>query len=218
MKKTIAALGISAVAIATTSADTSALETATVVADALNMRSGPGISYSKRGVLRKGTKVTVLEKSKGWVKVKISSGKEAWVSGDYLSTSDGNTSGSNSSDNQSGYIAYVSVNTSLNVRSSDSTSSSVIGTLKNNAKVQVIKKNSNGWTKIKLNDGRTGWVSSQYIVGSPTSSGNTSTQNKPSSQENSTEMVYFGALFPELVGEPLIYWLLSPTCYFHHLI
>ena len=50
MKKAIAALGISAVTLAMSSADSSALETATVTADALNMRSGPGISYSKRGV------------------------------------------------------------------------------------------------------------------------------------------------------------------------
>lgn len=178
MKKAIAALGISAVTLAMSSADTKALEAATVTADALNMRSGPGISYSKRGTLHKGDKVTIMEKNNGWVKVKTSSGKTAWVSGQYLSTSSENSSSSNNT----GYIAYVSVNSSLNVRSSASTSSSVITSLKNNQKVQVIEKNNNGWTKIKTDNGTVGWVSSKYLVSSPTSSGNTSTQNNSSSQ------------------------------------
>ena len=179
MKKAIAALGISAVTLAMSSADTSALETATVTADALNMRSGPGISYSKRGVLHKGSKVTVLEKSKGWVKVKTSSGKTAWVSGQYLSTS-GSSSNTSTPSESTGYIAYVSVSSSLNIRSSASTSSSVLGSLKNNDRVQVIEKDGNGWTKIKTDSGKTGWVSSKYLVSAPSNSGNTSSQNNES--------------------------------------
>ncbi|MFU2418338.1 SH3 domain-containing protein [Peptacetobacter sp. AB800] len=175
MKKAIAALGISAVTLAMSSADSSALETATVTADALNMRSGPGISYSKRGVLHKGAKVTVLEKSKGWVKIKDSSGKTAWVSGQYLSTS--GSSSSNSSSESAGYIAYVSVNSSLNVRSESSTSGSVIASLKNGEKVQVIEKKDNGWSKIKTESGKVGWASSKYLVNTPSNSGNTSSQN-----------------------------------------
>ena len=184
MKKAIAALGISAVTLAMSSADSSALETATVTADALNMRSGPGISYSKRGVLHKGAKVTILEKSKGWVKIKDSSGKTAWVSGQYLSTSGGNSSSSSSSES-AGYIAYVSVNSSLNLRSEASTSGSVIASLKNSEKVQIIEKKDNGWSKVKTESGKIGWVSSKYLVNTPTNSGNTSSQDNSSSQNDS---------------------------------
>lgn len=184
MKKAIAALGISAVTLAMSSADSSALETATVTADALNMRSGPGISYSKRGVLHKGAKVTILEKSKGWVKIKDSSGKAAWVSGQYLSTSGGNSSSSSSSES-AGYIAYVSVNSSLNLRSEASTSGSVIASLKNSEKVQIIEKKDNGWSKIKTESGKVGWASSKYLVNTPTNSGNTSSQDNSSSQNDS---------------------------------
>lgn len=182
MKKAIAALGIGAVTLAMSSVDSSAFEIATVTAEALNMRSGPGINYSKRGVLYKGAKVTVLEKSKGWVKIKDSSGKTAWVSGQYLSTS-GNSSSSSES---SGYIAYVSVSSSLNVRSEDSTSGSVIASLKNGEKVQIIEKKDNGWSKVKTESGKIGWVSSKYLVNTPSNSGNTSSQNDSSSQNNST--------------------------------
>ena len=185
MKKAIAALGISAVTLVMSSADSSALETATVTADALNMRSGPGISYSKRGSLHKGDKVTILEKSKGWVKIKNSSGNTAWVSGQYLSTS-GSSSSSSSSSESAGYIAYVSVSSSLNVRSDASTSSSVITSLKNAEKVQIIEKKDNGWSKVKTESGKIGWVSSKYLVNTPSNSGNTSSQDNSSSSQNNS--------------------------------
>ncbi|WP_208872225.1 SH3 domain-containing protein, partial [Paraclostridium sordellii] len=51
--------------------------------------------------------------------------------------------------------------TSLNMRSGPSTGNSVIGSLKNNEKVEVISE-SNGWSKIKYN-GKEGYVSSTYL-------------------------------------------------------
>lgn len=178
MKKAIATLGISAATLIVSSTDTSAQETAKVIAEALNMRTGPGINYSKLGTIQKDSTVTILEKSKGWVKIKASSGKIAWVSGQYLKASSNiEESDSSYSNTESGYMAYVSVSSSLNVRSSASTSSSVITSLKNNTRVQVIEKSNNGWTKIKTDNGQIGWVSSKYIVSSP-SSGNTSSQEE----------------------------------------
>lgn len=181
MKKAIAAIGITAATVIASSVETNAQETATVIADALNMRSGPGISYSKQGSLQKNSKVTVLEKSKGWVKIKTTSGKIAWVSGQYLSTSNDNTSESN--ENIS-YIAYVSVKSSLNLRSADSTSSSVIASLKNNDKVQVIENKDNGWTKVKIDNGKIGWVSSKYITKSPNNENTSSKEESESISEN----------------------------------
>ncbi|WP_155484896.1 N-acetylglucosaminidase, partial [Paraclostridium sordellii] len=51
--------------------------------------------------------------------------------------------------------------TSLNVRSGPSTGHGIIGSLKNNEKVEVISE-SNGWSKIKYN-GKEGYVSSTYL-------------------------------------------------------
>lgn len=56
----------------------------------------------------------------------------------------------------------VKVNTCLNVRSSASTSSSIIGKLYNGAAV-TITGSSNGWYKISYN-GTTAWVSSSYVT------------------------------------------------------
>lgn len=51
----------------------------------LNVRSGPGTSYSKVSSLNKGTQVTVTEISGDWSK--ISSPTQGWVSSSYLSSS-----------------------------------------------------------------------------------------------------------------------------------
>ena len=52
--------------------------------------------------------------------------------------------------------------TSLNVRSGAGTNYSVLGKLKDNAEVTIVAKCSNGWLKIKFNNGY-GYVSGDYI-------------------------------------------------------
>ena len=63
----------------------------------LNVRSGPGSTYSKLGKVYKGSKVTVLSESSGWAKINFNN-KEAFVVGNYLSTS-ADTSNNNSNSN-----------------------------------------------------------------------------------------------------------------------
>jgi cell wall-associated NlpC family hydrolase len=61
----------------------------------------------------------------------------------------------------------VKVTTCLNVRSSSSTSSTIIGKLYNGTQISLIDS-SNGWYKISYN-GITGWVSGNYITVTPAS-------------------------------------------------
>lgn len=63
-------------------------ETATVSVGSgtLNVRSGPGTSYSKVGSLYKGETVIVLSSSKGWNKVLYAGSKTGYVSAAYLSS------------------------------------------------------------------------------------------------------------------------------------
>ena len=52
--------------------------------DSLNVRSGPGTSFSKIGSLSKGSKVEVISENNEWSKINYN-GKEAYVSSQYLS-------------------------------------------------------------------------------------------------------------------------------------
>ena len=134
-------------------------KTKVVTATSLNVRSGPSTSNGVIGSLKQNDKVEVISESNGWSKIKFN-GKEGYVSSTYLKDSDGgNTGGGSENPNPSNNKIVTS--TSLNVRSGPSTSSSKIGSLRQNEVVEVISE-SNGWSKIKFN-GKEGYVSSDYL-------------------------------------------------------
>ncbi|CEO07493.1 mannosyl-glycoprotein endo-beta-N-acetylglucosamidase [[Clostridium] sordellii] len=131
-----------------------------VAATSLNVRSGPSTSHGIIGSLKNNEKVEVISESNGWSKIKYN-GKEGYVSSTYLKDSnEGGTSKPDEKPNVGTKIKVVAA-TSLNVRSGPSTSHGIIGSLKNNEKVEVISE-SNGWSKIKYN-GKEGYVSSTYL-------------------------------------------------------
>ncbi|MGO0985875.1 SH3 domain-containing protein [Clostridioides difficile] len=88
----------------------------------LNVRSGPGSTYSKLGKVYKGSKVTVLSESSGWAKINFNN-KEAFVVGNYLSNST-DTSDNNANNNNSG-------NNSNNNGNNDSTTSGQVNGMAN---------------------------------------------------------------------------------------
>ena len=135
-------------------------KTKVVVATSLNVRSGPSTGHGIIGSLKNNEKVEVISESNGWSKIKYN-GKEGYVSSTYLKDSnEGGTSKPDEKPNVGTKIKVVAA-TSLNVRSGPSTGHGIIGSLKNNEKVEVISE-SNGWSKIKYN-GKEGYVSSTYL-------------------------------------------------------
>ena len=168
MKSKIALATLAMIPIAANNAYASNI--GTVTASSLNVRSGPSTSYSITTKLYKGNKVEILETSNGWHKIKTSNGTTGWVSASYISILQGSNS-------QSSYKATVNA-TSLNVRSGNSTSYSVITKLSKGTVVDVIESASNGWKKIKTSNGTTGWVSGQYLTTGVVNQPSTPSTNK----------------------------------------
>ena len=52
----------------------------------LNVRSGPGTKYSVLFSVRGGDRLTALEESEGWLRVRTTAGQEGWVSSQFTST------------------------------------------------------------------------------------------------------------------------------------
>ena len=134
----------------------------------LNVRSGAGTGYSVIGSLSNGSKVEIVETSGTWYKIKYGSGY-GYVSKDYItvsSSSSGNSSssstGSSSSSSTTIQSGTVKVNGGLNVRSGAGTGYSVIGSLNNGSKVEIVET-SGTWYKIKYGSGY-GYVSKDYIT------------------------------------------------------
>ncbi|KRD88231.1 hypothetical protein ASE51_25740 [Bacillus sp. Root147] len=134
--------------------------TYTVTASTLNVRSGAGTNYASIGSVTKGQKLSVVSKSGSWYKINYN-GRTGYVSSDYVQTSGTTTPPAES-------ITYTVTASTLNVRSGAGTSYASIGSVTKGQKLSVVSK-SGSWYKINYN-GRTGYVSSDYVQASATAS------------------------------------------------
>lgn len=130
---------------------------AKVNASSLNVRAKASTSAKKLGTLKKGNTVTISQEKSGWSKIPY--GKTyGWVSSKYL-TKVKTVKAAAASVTKNGYVTA----TSLNLRSSASTSSKTLATLKKGLLVNI-KSTSGTWYKVYVpSTKKTGWVSKSYI-------------------------------------------------------
>ena len=156
----------------------------------LNVRSGPGTEYARKGSLVNGTKVHIISTSLGWSKI-IYNGNYAYVSASYLSNSpsenQGNTGSNNSSngnnlsngsiENNNTQVTVKNTGTvtadRLNVRQQPSTSSTILGVLEKNTTVKIVDE-TESWYKIMYKNDYA-FVSKNYIILGGTQTGGTQT-------------------------------------------
>lgn len=147
-------------AIAPSNTVTSTTGTAGTVkcSSSVNLRSEANTSSSILAELKNGTAVTVISTANGWCKVTYS-GKTGYIKQDYVSTTG---SASNNTSASTGTAAVVKCSSTVNFRSSASTSSTILGELKNGTAVTVLST-SNGWSKVSYT-GKAGYISADYLV------------------------------------------------------
>ncbi|MGP7819183.1 SH3 domain-containing protein [Niallia sp. 01092] len=155
----------------------------------LNLRTKPSENSSIIVKLAKGVSVTVYSEANGWAKVKVY-GKEGYVSSNYLANSKTSTADSTpikqSSSNKT-EIKYVNVvgKSSLNLRSSGTTTSEILAKLTRGMKVEVYSQ-SNGWAKIKVNN-RVGYVSADFLTTAKINNDSSSNAGNENSLEDKKE-------------------------------
>lgn len=142
----------------------------TVNTAALNVRSGPGTSYTRIDCISKGTEVTILSEDGDWYKVKFG-GKTGYVSARYItkksgsSNGGGNSDGSDSNTSIKNKLGVVNVS-ALNLRAKATTNSSVVTCLYAGTQV-TIESSTTGWYKVNTKVGGksySGYVASQYVT------------------------------------------------------
>ena len=148
-----------ATAYAATIKDTTLKATGTVNSNVF-LRKGPGTSYSKIVVLKKGAKVDIVAKSSNnWYKVKYGKGF-GYVYSKYVTVK----SETPTNKEDVAYNATGTVKTNVYVRKTASTSAKKLGLLKKGTQVTIVAKNYTGnWYKVKYNKGF-GYVSSKYVT------------------------------------------------------
>ncbi len=139
------------------------------VSSSLNVRSGPGTSYSRIGKVYNGNVLTVYSVRSGWVELDYK-GRHGWVSDGYIkvtlhsSNDDQNPQEPSPDSPDTIGTGICSVSTSLNVRSGPSTSYSKVGSIPRGANVNILTV-SGSWYRIEYK-GLIGWCSAPYIVAS----------------------------------------------------
>lgn len=124
----------------------------------VNLRSGPGTSYSILTVVPDGALVTAVSTSDGWTKVNYD-GRTGYVSSTYLAPS-----GSASTDGGStAGTGTATTNTSVNVRTGPSTSYPVVALLQAGVTLRTTGVTSGAWTQV-IYDGVNRWMYSAYLT------------------------------------------------------
>lgn len=132
----------------------------TVTADVLNVRSGPGTTYSSIGKLYMGNVVEVISESGGWAKINYS-GKIGYVSTDYLKSNESSSGGETSKPSGNQKSIQQVTSSILRVRSGAGITYSKVDTLHKGDNVTV-ESTENGWAKISYS-GKSGYVSAVYL-------------------------------------------------------
>ncbi|USK53881.1 SH3 domain-containing protein [Cytobacillus solani] len=128
---------------------------ATIIADGLRVRKGPGTNYQVIGTINKGKNFQVLATDGDWIQLDTPNGA-GWVSSEFVQFK----SNSVNSTPSKTIIGKITSN-SLNIRSEPSLNGSIIGKLNAGDKVKILSQ-KNGWTEISYS-GNHAWVSSQYV-------------------------------------------------------
>ena len=162
------------------------VNTGTITADRLNIRSGYGTNYSVIGTLTNGSKVEIVESQNGWYKIKYN-GTYGYVSGDYVKVDEQSKPDVKPEEPTVKNTGVVNA-TTLNVRSGYGANYSKIGTLTNGTKVEIVE-NQNGWYKIKYNGGY-GYVSGDYVK----VDGQSKPDVKPDSNPQESNVMFIGTI------------------------
>ncbi|MDQ0429963.1 N-acetylmuramoyl-L-alanine amidase [Planomicrobium stackebrandtii] len=130
-------------------ADTGTVE---ISGSTVNIRSGPGLSYSLTGDLEQGETVSVVSKQGDWLEIRAE-GQEGWIAS-WLTTAAGEEQ------TAAGQTAVSSVN-GLNVRAQADLSAAVLTKMNAGEKAEVLSTTGD-WIEISFRNTR-GFVSKQYL-------------------------------------------------------
>jgi N-acetylmuramoyl-L-alanine amidase len=140
----------------------------------VNIRKGPGVSYSTVTKATDGQVLSILEKKQDWYKVRLQTGLEGWIRNDLVDV----------------ILKKVTVTESVvNLRSGPGTSYKLIKAVKYGQILNVLAEN-NGWYKVKISGVEEAWVAGWLVAvhkdtGS-VSTGNASNTSNPNNSSSNT--------------------------------
>jgi len=130
----------------------------------LNVRGGPGTSNGIVARVNQGVKLPLLESSNDWCKVKLPDGGTGWVAGWLVDIHEVTAPPVEQADQSTGNVSKEAVvkTDTLNVRGGPGTSNGVVARVEAGDRMPILES-SNGWCKVELPGGGTGWVAGWLV-------------------------------------------------------
>ncbi len=148
---------------------TSAAESleATCTGNDVRLRSGPGTGYSTLSYIKKGTALTVLDRSNAsWYKVSVG-GTTGYMSSSYVqiksAATPAPTTAPSPTPGTTEGVAATCTGSAVRVRKGPGTSYSIVASLDKNEKITVYDQSNKDWFYISTSKGVYGYTSSTYV-------------------------------------------------------
>ena len=133
----------------------------------VNFRSGPGTNYNSKGVIALGTTVTVTDTSNAqWYAVRLSNGSTGYIFAEYISFTGSNTPSATAAPTQApsnGSEQTAKTTEYVNFRSGPGTNYNSKGIIASGTTVTVTDTSNSEWYAVRLSNGSTGYIFSQYL-------------------------------------------------------
>ncbi len=142
--------------------------TATIGTGALNVRSGPAMSYSVVTVCYQGQVVTLLGRnsSNSWVKIRVATGHEGWVNASYIIPNVAIASLPIADTTVPAPTGSGTVATgALNIRTGPGVGYAVVTAVNQGTVVTLLGRNGDSsWVKVRLSNGTQGWANASLLT------------------------------------------------------
>lgn len=134
----------------------------TINDDGVNVRSGPGTTYTIINTLTKGTGVAILQTKGDWQEIQYGNLK-GWVATRFISANGGSSKESSSTPAKTTSDKYIQVVSGpANVRSEPNSNSDKVAMLEDQTICPVLEQKGD-WYKIRLSDGSTGYIAAWLV-------------------------------------------------------
>ncbi|MGA1795965.1 MAG: SH3 domain-containing protein [bacterium] len=118
----------------------------------VNIRSGPSTRHAIIRTARMGDELELLKSLNGWARVILPDGETGWIHERLISSA---------RQNPPSETVYV-IADKVNVRKGPGVNYSIVTSVKKNDELMQIKS-LNGWVRVTLPDGTSGWITERYV-------------------------------------------------------
>ena len=133
----------------------------TVRVNGLRVHTGPSVSAPVVNSAARGQRLQIVARRNGWIEVRFPDGSVGWIMGAYTSVPSRSSSSRSVRAVPRSFSGGSTARFAVNVRSGPSLSSSIETVLPAGGRYQITGW-SNGWARVQLANGATGWIMGAY--------------------------------------------------------